>query len=255
MNINNDPKDFDNIDKLDTWVSNRAHFKRNVCAVVTRFINNPPRFGESEYVESADIRSEDKTFNATARALFELHPLKIFGINNGYTTTLNHQFIPDKKELKILIGEKYGKPVDAFFQVWGRHYQQICNERAIAACKMSIAQLIDYDKARKLNYTFDVILFEPDPTHTVIQSAWLVKDVFPKRFPSSEAVRDMGMNLTSPLNYEIVFHGEILQSQTIDDDAQQVLNKINTASADPSIRAAFIDSINKDIEQTRINNI
>jgi hypothetical protein len=144
--------------ELRGWINNQPYAPRNLIAVVVR---NLP--GNTE---------DDERARSTLQALLELHALSITGLSTGFKAHTKTQIKP-----VIVFAEKYGRPIDQFFWWWFKRYGDLWGRQNVR--KGSV----------------DVMFFEPDPTHTVIQQAFFCYDMYPSDYPGLESKRDIARPL------------------------------------------------------------
>jgi hypothetical protein len=186
------------------------------------------------------------------RAILELHPISIKGFWTGFCA--DHSYMPGPT---FQVAEKYGRPVDRTLTAWREDYDRYRN----VLCPEPGQQAPTKEEA-----TIDVMFFEVDPTHTVIQKAWLGMDMFPLEYEGIESKRDLarrvppwnfhGFHTRSPKSVICKFELGYDRFETgalIDAQAQDLLNGMNVASASPYARAAFVDAIAEEVAKGPIS--
>lgn len=230
---------------LTEWVSNQAYVRRNlICLLVeapTGFQNLP----DSDY------------WTGTLRALVELHPQRIQGLN----ATLNVEFtetpvggagqiqhdVTDVKETPPNISftwkEKYGMPIQRFFSGWIRYLMMDPNSKFASINTISGNAVPDMLSDRT---SATMLFIEPDPTHTKVVKSWLVSNMMPKSSGEVVGTRDITA-AGEPAEYEIEMTGISQYGTAVDAFAQRVLSGISITGADPYNRAAMVSSIDPDV--------
>jgi hypothetical protein len=229
------------------WVSNQAYVRRNlICLLVEAPIGFNYLLNPNYWI-------------GTLRALVELHPLSIDGLNASLTVDkaetpvggggqMQEDFTDVKEERSNVVfrwGEKYGMPVASFLRGWITNLMMDPNTKypniATLAVKPS-DMLADM-------YSATMIFIEPDPTHTTVMKSWLVTNMWPIGTGEVTGKRDLTTQGDTP-TYDVNFSGIAQYSLGVDAFAQQLLDGINITGANPQLRQAFVQSITADILAT-----
>lgn len=221
------------------WIPNQAYYPRNLIAIVLR--NGITGSTGGEFV----VRE-------TVRALMELHPFGIDGLNTGFSL---HDNSP--KQVTFRWNERYGRPIDKFFLWWYNKYR-----------RQWMVQNQVNDEG-----TLDVMFIEPDPTHTKVVHAYYMYWMRPLEYSGIESSRDLTVargpaskpakpNLWQRIKahlkgdpireamiraqqavaaaklttVKVTFAGELSMGPDVDALAQDLLNGLNVMSSDPSER-------------------
>jgi len=230
---------------LTEWVSNGNYVRRNLFCLLVE----APKF----FLAMPD---PDK-WTATLKALVELHPRTIEGLNAGLTVEtaetpvggageVQEEFVDVKKARSqpvFTFDEKYGRPVQSFLSDWIRYGlmdpdSKVANVGTLASNRPT-DMLAD-------NYAATMIFIEPDPTHRKVVKSWLCTNMFPKGTGDISGKRDItsGAELLS-LNIEFTALSQFnLGSNVL---AQALLDNINITNANPYLRPAFIDTVAADV--------
>lgn len=140
--------------------------------------------------------------------------------------------------------ERYGKPVNRFFDAWIRYLIQDPETGYPAVASLGLTEgpqdiLPDYTSAT-------CIYIEPDPLHKKVQEAWLVTNMMPKTAGQVEGNRD----ITAPgqtVDYSIEFTGIQQVGAGVNAFAQRLLDEMNLTGVNPNRRDAFLQEIDADI--------
>lgn len=220
---------------LSEWISNQQYVPRNLIAAVVRNLNST---------------EQDNILGKVIRVILELHPISIKGFWTGFCA--EHSYAPSPT---FRVAEKYGRPVDNALTEWRLRYD--CYRNTLAPENW---QPEGNRQPTKEEATIDVMFFEVDPTHTVIQQAWLGLDMYPMDYEGLESTRDItrrvppwnfhGFRTRPPksqickfeLGYESFKTGAAVNAQ-----AQDLLNGINVTSANPYSRDQFVTAIAQEV--------
>lgn len=233
------------------YVSSAQYVRRNLIA---RVIETPRGF--------EDLPNPEK-WREAYRALIELHPKTIEGFNSQLTVEVaSTPFGGAGEEIESVSNvtrnrsvpnltwvERYGRPISVF---WDLYIMELLMDpitkipnvmaRAAANGKASPDLLPDYIGGT-------VLFFEPDPTFTKIDKAWLVTNFWPKTGAPAEARRD----LTSPgdqVEFSIEFSAISQIGTGVNELAQKMLDEMNITGANPNNREAFVKAVTPDLTST-----
>lgn len=231
---------------LTEWVSNQAYVRRNlICLLVeapTAFSNLP----NPDY------------WIGTLRALVELHPLTVTGLSSTLTVDtadgnpvggggqVQEEFT-DVKESRsqpnFRWNEKYGMPINRFLRGWIQYCMMDPNSKVASINTIAGNTVTDMLPDR---YTMTCAFIEPDPTHTKVNKAWLVTNMFPKTSGELTGQRDLNSG-GEIVAYDVEFAGIAQFGAGVDAFCQTLLNGINISGANPYDRAAFVSDIAADV--------
>jgi hypothetical protein len=188
-------------DNLTDWVKNQAFINKNLILVVLRTPKSIPAIPEG-----------------TIKQVLEMHPAEITGLARGYnlgTKAGNRlDYTPNRSEVQLAFGEKYGRVLGKLFETWGE--------------RLGAIGLSD-------NTTVDFMLIEPDPTHTLVVDAWKCSDMYPAGCSSIDAIRDSRIDRSPGLIY-VPWGGVVTRSAVVDAEAQVLLSQLILASANPYVQ-------------------
>lgn len=234
---------------LTEWVSNQAYVRRNlICLLV-------------EAPKGFQLLPNPNYWISTLRALVELHPLSIEGLNAGLEVEaaetpvggageMQEDFVDVKRtrsQPTFRFGEKYGMPVANFFQGW------ITGLMMDPATKFATVATLSGNRPTDMladMYSATMLFIEPDSTHSKVVKSWLGTNMWPKNTGEITGRRDVTAANETP-TYDIPFTGIFQYSLGVDAFAQKMLDQMSLTGANPYLRQAFIDSIQADITATK----
>lgn len=192
----------------------------------------------------------------TLKALVELHPLSIDGLNAGLEVEFGQnpvggagqqqEDVTDVKETVSNItfrwSEKYGMPIASFFRGWITNlmmdpYSKFAN---VATLSNKPTDLLPDMQAATM------IFIEPDRLHSKVVKSWLVTNMMPKGTGEITSSRNL-TQAADAVTYDIGFTGIAQFGVGVDAFAQKLLESASITGANPQMRAAFIDSISTDV--------
>ena len=234
---------------LSEWVSNQAYVRRNlICLLV-------------EAPKGFSLLPNPEQWIATLRALVELHPMSIDGLNAGLEVEVasnpvggagqQQEDFTDVKEIQSKVvfkwGEKYGMPVASFLRGWITNLLMDPNTKFANVATLTGNQPTDMLADQ---YAATMIFIEPDPTHSKVVKSWLVTNMFPLKTGEITGRRDLTA-AGEVQTYDIDFTGIAQYGLGVDAFAQKLLDGIKITGANPYNRAAFVDAITADILATK----
>lgn len=159
-------------------------------------------------------------------AIIELHAEHISGLRTGFTvsqyTTTQVRALPTESRAAIHLTEKYGRPVDRTMHSWADRYNdyQVDNEKKKPASEPKI-QLEDV--------TIDVLFIEPDPTGTLVNTAWLGRNLYPAYYSGIDSSKmEPGLNhSTHGIHFDLA--GQYSRNKSVDTQAQTKLDALKNA--------------------------
>lgn len=232
---------------LNEWVSNGAYVRRNLICLL---LESPAFFKKLPNPEK---------WVATLRALLELHPRTIEGLNAGLTVDtadtpvggggeVQEEFTDVKRARSqpvFTFDEKYGRPMQTFISDWITNGlmnpdSKIANIGTLNPANVPSDMLAD-------QYSATCIFIEPDPTHRKVVQSWLVTNMFPKGTGDIIGKRDIASG-SELLSLNIEFTGISQYNLGSNILAQRLLNNINITNANPYLRPAFVDGVSADVD-------
>lgn len=230
---------------LTEWVSNQAYVRRNVFCLLLE----APQFFQY-------LPEPDKWVN-TLRALVELHPKTIEGLNAGLTVEVAETPVGGGGEMQeeftdvkrartqpvFTFDEKYGMPIQTFIREWITQGMmdpdsKVANVGTIAG-KRPTDMLAD-------QYSMTCAFIEPDPTHRKVMKSWITTNMFPKGTGDIIGKRDL-TSASEILTLSIEFTGVSQFNLGTNVLAQKLLDNININNANPYLRPAFVKDIAADV--------
>jgi hypothetical protein len=234
---------------LKEWVSNQAYVRRHVICLL---LEAPAAFN------LLTDRHPD-IWVRNLRALVELHPRRIEGLNAGLTVEtaetlvggggeVQEEFVDVKQARSqpvFTFDEKYGMPIQTFLRNWITYALMDPNSKVANIGTLGAAAP---DDMLADQYAASMIFIEPDPTHKKVVKAWLCTNMFPKGTGDIVGSRDIGaaMNMQE---LSIEFTAITQFGLGVNTFAQQLLDNINITNANPYLRPAHIQKISADVEK------
>lgn len=231
------------------YVSNSQYVRRNLIA---RLIEAPRGF---EYLPDPD------KFRAALKALVELHPKSIEGFNSQLTVETQEQQFGGAGEAQEAVSnvtrarsnpsfgyvEKYGRPITTFFDSWITELlmDPITKTPNIITRPENAGRLTQIDLLPDF-IGMTVLFFEPDPTFTRVDKAYLCTNMFPKSGAPVEARRDLTSG-GEQVEFNIEFTAITQVGNGVNQFAQQLLDQMNLSGTNPNLRPAFLDRISSDV--------
>jgi phospholipase C len=95
-------------------------------------------------------------------------------------------------------------------------------------------------------YSMTVLFFEPDPTFTKVQRAWLIGNMYPTGAGDDTGRRDKTQD-GEQLILSITYTGIQQVGYAVNHFAQKILDSMNKTGTNPNQAPAFIDTISPDV--------
>ena len=228
-----------------TYVSNAAYVRRNVKAFL---MEAPTGFQDTD---------APAKWVATLKALVELHPKSIEGLNGGLTVEVvenaaggageMHEDVSNvtrARSVPVFVWtEKYGKPVNTFLRNWIELFMMDPVTKVPAIMNTGTAKpsdvLPDY-------YSMTVMFVEADPTDTKVIDAWLCTNMYPKTDGTVEGRRELAAAMEG-VDHSIEFTALTQKGKGVNAVAQTLLDSLTVTSANPNNRPAFLSAITADV--------
>lgn len=234
---------------LTEWVSNQSYIRKNLFALL---LEAPKGF---QYLPNPD------SWVGTLRALVELHPLSITGLQAGLEVEVTenavggagemHQDFTDVKRARsnpvFRWNEKYGMPIATFLEGWITYLMMDPASKFANVVTLSGRKPTDMLAD---NYAMTVIFIEPDAVHGKPIKAWLCTNMWPQSTGEIIGSRELtaaGEATTYDINFTALTQygaGVLLL-------AERLMAGINITGANPYQRPAFIDEIDADVLAAR----
>lgn len=230
---------------LAEWNSNQAYVRQQLIAVLLeapKFFNYMPDPGK--WVD-------------TLKAIIEVHPRSIEGLNAGVTLEFEEQAVGGAGEVQHEVTDskrarsepvhayvdKYGMPIQSFI------YQWITYGIMDPDTKFALINTLAGDKPTDMladMYTCSVLYMEPDPSHRRVVKSWIGVNMMPKGTGEITGKRDLtAAKEMSALSIEWtgIFQFNLGTNQF----AQTILDNINMNNANPYLRPAIVQEISPDV--------
>lgn len=230
---------------LSQVLGNQAYVRRNLIPVVLeaprffQLMNDPARWVAS-FVSLIEKHCRTiEGYNAGLKASFDDHPVGGGGEMQQEITDMKR----DRSEPVFTFIEKYGRPVQTFLEYWMR-YGMMDPETKYA----TVGTLAGGAPSDLLAdwYTATILVFEPDPTHTKIEKAWITTNFAPMNNGEVVGRRDLAA-AGEMSTLAIPFTGISQYGLGVNVFAQQILDNIRMANANPFNKPAFLQSIHADV--------
>ena len=228
-----------------TYVSNTAYVRRNLKAFV---METPEGFQDT---------ANPSKWVATLKALVELHPKSIEGLNGALTVEVVENAAGGAGEMQedpsnvtrarsqpvFVWTERYGKPINAFIRNWIELFlmdpiTKVPGIMSSGTTKPSDI-LPDY-------YAMTVMFVECDPTDTKVIDAWLCTNMYPKSDGTVEGRREMAAAMEG-VDHSIEFTALTQKGRGVNAVAQALINAVSATPVNPNTQPAFIKSISADV--------
>lgn len=232
------------------YISNTPYVRRNL---IIRVLAGPRGFNY--------LPEPEKWFQAL-KAILEIHPESVEGFNAQLEIEVRDTSYGGAGERQESVAnvtrartepvfnfvEKYGRPFSTFFERWTTELLMDPNTKypnvitRVSTRGQNIDLLPDFTSAT-------IIAFEPDPTFTKIDKAWLVADLKPKQsLVPVEGKRDIhnGGDLNE---FSINMTGIAMMGVGVDMVAQSLLDTMRGVATNPLNQPAFTDRADGNIAE------
>jgi|SRR5690606_25394829 len=230
--------------------ANTDYVRRNVIA---KLIEAPSGFllldNGQKYIEAL-------------KAIVELHAQTWDGLNKTLTVNSVESAVGGAGEMQqtpsnvtrarstpsLTIPEKYGRPVAALHEQWIT--QLIMDPDTKAPGIVTKTGQKPTDLLPDV-YAMTVLFFEPDPTFTKVNRAWLIGNMYPTSAGEDTGRRDKssdGENVTLTIEYT----GIQQVGLAVNRFAQKIMDSMNLTGTNPNFAPAFVDTIDKNV--ARVTN-
>lgn len=231
--------------QFDTHLSSTAYVRRNLNVLLLeaplgfKLLPNPAKWVEA------------------LKALVETQPLTVEGLNAGLEVetvdtqmgaSLEMQQDPAgvrRTRSQVTFGwkERYGMPISTFHTEW------ITN--LIGDPITQAPSVISLGNARPTEllpnfYGMTCLFFEPDPTHTRVQKAWLGTNMYPLRTGDIIGRRELA-SPGDPMDLQIEYAGIFQHGYGVRRLAQTLFDRYNLSGMNPNLQKAFAEGISADV--------
>ena len=228
------------------YLSNAAYVKRNLIP----FLVQAPRGFN-------DLDPTGKMVE-TLKALVELHPKSIEGLNS--TLRVEWAETPfggagemqqdvtnvtrERSQPAFTWGEKYGKPINRFLDFWITGLLMDPNTKYPGVVMNDLGTL---PTDLLPDYIAATMLFvEPDPTHTKVVEAWLCTNMMPETGGDNVGKRDLTA-AGETADYSVTFSSICQVGHGVRTFGQSLLDNLNMRNVNPNFRPAFVGNIDADV--------
>jgi len=230
---------------LTQWVSNTAYSAKAGIAIL---LQAPGGF---------DYFSNPEFYVGALKALFETMPKTITGYARGLETDWVENAVSGGGEMQQDITnvtrartqpvttyiEKYGRPIQTFLEEWITNLGMDPDSKVPGIATLN--GLTPSDLLPDMT-TCTVLFFEPDPTFSTVNKAWITTNMFPKSTGAIEGKRDL-LAAQEGLEISIEWTGISQSSLGVRLFAQSILDSISLANANPLTAPAFVSGIDSDV--------
>lgn len=230
---------------LTQFVSNAAYVTKPGVAILLSAPTGFQYFANPEFYVGA------------LKALWETMPKTITGFTRGLETDWVENAVSGGGEMQQDITnvtrartqpvttyiEKYGRPIQTFLEEWITNLGMDPDSKVPGIATLN--GLSPTDMLPDMT-TATVLFFEPDPTFTTVNKAWITTNLFPKTTGSIEAKRELA-SAQEGLEISIEWTGISQSSLGVRLFAQAVLDSINIANANPALNPAFVTGIDSTV--------
>ena len=236
---------------LTEWVSNQAYVSRPLICIL---LEAPRMF---------TVMPDSQKWISSLKALFELHARTIEGMNGGLKVDVEEHPVGgageqqqeivnvtrERSQPKFTFIEKYGRPIQTLLEYWIRYGLMDPDTKYALLGTMNKAEVKDLLADW---YSATCLFMVPDPMHKKIDKAWITTNMFPMTNGDITAKRDLTAS-QEMLTLDIEFSGISQYGLGVQQFAQNILNNINTANADPFMRPSFVDKVSPDVDAANTN--
>lgn len=230
---------------LTSWVSNQAYVSRPLVCILLE----PPKM--------FTVMPDSQKWISSLKALFELHPRSIDGMNGGLKVDTDSHPVGGAGEIqeeitnvtrevsqpKFTFVEKFGRPIQTLLEYWIRYGMMDPETKFALLGTMNNSQVNDILADW---YSATCLFFVPDPLHKKVDKAWISTNMFPKSNGEVTAKRDLTSS-QEILTLDIEFSAISQYGLGVSQFAQNILDQINTVNADPFMKPAFVNKISPDV--------
>ena len=236
---------------LTEYVSNQAYVSRPMFTIL---LEAPKMFS---------VMPDSEKWISSLKALLELHPRTVEGMNAGLKVDTDEHAIGGSLEVqqevvnvtrersqpKFTFVEKYGRPIQTFLEYWIR-YGLMDPETKFAL--LSTLGKADVKDILADWYSATCLFIVPDPLHKKVDKAWVTTNMYPLGNGDITGKRDLTTS-QEILNLDVEFAGISQYGLGVNQFAQSILDNISTLNADPFMKPSFITKISPDVDAANTN--
>lgn len=230
---------------LTEWVSNQSYVRKNlVCLLV-------------EAPRGFQYLPEPAFWVGALKSMVELHAKTIDGFSAGLEVEVAENAVSGGGEMQqdptnvtrartnpsFSFVDKYGRPIQNFIYEWITNL--IMDPDSKVPNIATLGTLKPNDLLADM-YGATMLFFEPDPTHSSINKAWLTTNMYPKLTGDITGKRDL-TTAGETSEFTIEFTGLSQSTLGVRTFAQSILDRINFTNANPNLRPAFVSKIDSEV--------
>lgn len=240
-----------------SFTSNQAYVRRHLIPIL---IQAPSLF---QYFPNPD------KWVSALRALIETQWLNVEGLARGLTASFTEnpfggsgqtqQDLTNMKRAesrpKHTYLERHGRPIQRFLETWMTYAGMDPDTKFPTVTTLQSFQSAFANGAPDFladQTTCSVLYIEPDPYGRKVQQSWLCFNMFPESTGDIVGSADRTQDMQT-LNVDVQFTALHQVGAGVDAFAQQILNTINYAGANPMMKQAMIDQISADVKAATLS--
>jgi len=236
------------------WISNQSYVQRNIIPIVIR----APKF--------FNFMPEPKKWIDTYKALIELHPTSITGLQSGLTVAVDEHAVGGagemqeeitnvtraKSAISMTYKEKAGKAITKFLDTLIRFGMMDPDTKKPLVANL-IANISDVGGMYTPDFYSGTVLFiEPDVTQKVVVDAWLTTNMFPKTNGERTGKRDIHSAGESP-ELTIDWGGITMNNDAVLTMADTILAGLTVLNTSPDVdRVPGNDTIVSNVSTSKV---
>lgn len=227
------------------WVGKTGYVRRNIIPIVLRA---PGGFA---YAPNPD------DWYAATRSIFETHPLRIDGLTSTLQVATSEtpyggageQFqdptnvTRDRSNASFELPDIYGGVLNRYLEFWIKYL--IMDPETKTALINTLGGQIPPDMMADI-YTMDMLFIEPDAQQSQVVRAWIMYNMFPLNGGDITGRRDITTDMEN-VRYTIPMAGFSTTGSGVDAFAQNIMNGMRIAGANPMHRKTYLEGIDRDI--------
>lgn len=218
------------------WISNHAYIRRNIIPVLLQ----QPKF--------FDLMPESDQFKSTFKALMEVHPLTIEGLQSGLTVETDEHPVGAageqqeevtnvtraRSQITYTFKERAGRSINKFLNMFIR-YGMMDPDTKIPNIAKYISDMEEVGNMYTPDfYTATMLFIEPDITGKVVTNAWLCTNMFPKSDGEVIGKRDIRSAAEIP-EYSIEFSSITMNNEGVLKLADSILSQLTVLNNIPDL--------------------
>lgn len=217
-----------------------------------------------DYPKGFDLYGADKQiYIDTLKSLVELHAQTWEGLNKTLSVASQQSPVGGSGEMQdtpsnvtrarsepvLGVPDKYGLPFQSLFTDW---IQDLIMDPDTGVPNIVTRTGVQVQDLLPDFYTMTVLFFEPDPTFSKVQRAWLVTNMYPQSAGDDTGRRDKTAD-GEQLQLSIQFTGIQQVGRGVNALAQAELDKMRITYTDPNNAPAFLDRIDESLTRNQFD--